>query len=94
MENKGIINVCEAGKMPILEGEFILVGFEDKTFTDQNGKAVAYTDVTLSTGLQSFIVSASVGHRLETVKLGMRYSCKFFVNKKKIKLIGLFDISK
>ena len=87
-----IINCCEAGKMSMVEGDFILVGFEDKTFTDQTGKVVAYTDVTLSTGLQSFIVSASSGHGLETVKLGMRYKCKFFINKKKIKLIGLYDL--
>lgn len=91
MESNGIVNKLENGKLPMIEAELILVGYEDKSFTDVNGKTVNYTDVNLSTGMQNFIVGCSPDHHLERADLGRPYTCKFFVSKKKIKLIGLFE---
>lgn len=89
-----IFNVCEVGKLPMIESECILVGFENKTFTDDKGKDVHYADVTLSNGLQTFVVSCTADHGLNTIELGRPYLCKFFINKKRIKLIGLYDLKK
>lgn len=88
----GILNNLEVGKLPMLESECVLIGFDDKQFTDNTGKVINYTDVTLSNGIQSFIVSASSGHGLGSATLGKKYLCKFYIVKKKIKLIGLYDL--
>ena len=89
---KRIYNETEAGKLPLIEARLLLVGFNNGEFPDKYGKMIPYSEAELSNGIKSFKVGLAVGHDLDKVPLGCEYLCKFSVDKKKIRLIGVYDI--
>lgn len=89
---KGIYNNTESGKLPVIESKLLLIGFNDGDFTNNDGKLIKYAEAELSNGIKSFKVGVMVDHGLDKAELGCEYLCKFSVDKKKIRLIGVYNV--